>query len=505
MKQALSILLILSLTLICTPSLCESDWHYSNWYEVFVRSYRDSDGDGIGDIQGLIQSLDYIEFMGFNGLWLMPVMPSPSYHKYDVTNYKDIDPEYGTLADMHALIDECHKRGIRIIIDMPLNHTSTRHPWFLSAAEAIQRRNMDSPYISYYNLTENPEPKYIRISGSSWYYEEQFAGGNMPDLNLSNESVYKEIEDIFSFWLNDMGVDGFRLDAVTSYYTSNTKKNVETLSRIKQIAEKIKPGSYLVGEAWTSLTDIAAYYESGIDSFFLFPASQAEGYIARTIRARSPGTSYEKYLHQVYEAIPEGILAPFIGNHDTGRAVGSLQARSAPERAKFAECLVNLIGGAVFTYYGEEIGMVGSGDDPNKRLAMYWNDSDMTLQPPGVTSIEYAYPSVDEQLKDESSLLNYIRKLNHLKIAVPSIAQGKTEILFADSSLCILKKTSEAETSYAAINLSAKQTKEYTLSVPSLSLAGILDASSSVSVCEITDAGANMTLAPYSLIILIQK
>ncbi|MBQ3079703.1 MAG: hypothetical protein IJC48_06885 [Clostridia bacterium] len=505
MKRILTILLIAVFISMPASIAASEEWHYANWYEIFVSSYRDSDGDGIGDLRGVIDSLDYIEDMGYTGIWLMPVMPSPSYHKYDVTDYKNIAPEYGTLEDMKALVNACHERNIRIIIDMPVNHTSTRHPWFLSAAEALQRRNTESPYIEYYNFTEKEGMNKVKVSGTGWYYEEQFAGGNMPDLNLENEKVLQEIEDIFRFWLTDIDADGFRFDAVTSYFTNNTQKNTALLKKLKDMAERIKPGSYIVAEAWTSLTDISAYYESGIDSFFLFPASQAEGYIARTIRARSPGSTYVKYLEQVYEAIPNGIIAPFIGNHDTGRAVGSLQARSSPERAKFAEALVNLMGGATFTYYGEEIGMVGSGEDPNKRLAMYWNDEDMTLQPPGVTSIEYAYPSVDEQIRDENSLLNYCKRLNHIKIAVPSIARGKTEILDSGSSHAVLKRVWEEETSVIVINLSAKNALEYELNTKHLSLYDVLSASGGESYCEVSENGASLSLAPYTFAVLVKK
>ena len=461
MKRFICALLALMLTGTAFAESSVPDDNYRNWYEIFVYSYQDSDGDGIGDIQGLISRLDYVKDMGFNGIWLMPVMPSPSYHKYDVTDYMDIDPMYGTQDDFRELVNECHARDIKIIIDMPLNHSSVMHPWFTQAAEALKMGDTENKYVNYYNFSTEGGMKYIPLEGTDRYYEEQFSGGGMPDLNLDNPDVMAEIRDIFEFWLCDMGVDGFRLDAVTSYYASDTQRNVEKLSEINSIAKEHKPGCYIVGEAWTGLTDIAEYYKSGIDSFFLFPTAQAEGYIARVVRDRTPGKTYAKFAAQVYEAIPDGILAPFIGNHDTGRAVGSLQARSAPERAKFAEGLVNMLGGATFTYYGEEIGMVGSGDDPNKRLAMYWNDGDMTMQPPGATQIEYAYPCADDQLADENSLLNYVKAVNQLKLAVPAIARGKSDFVLADSFECVIKRVWNEQTCYIAINFSASEAMEY--------------------------------------------
>ena len=290
---------------------------------------------------------------------------------------------------------------------------------------------------------------------------------------------------------------------MTCYYAADTAQNVAFLRWLNETAKSLKPGCFLVGEAWLGLTSIAEYYESGIDSFFLFPAAQAEGYIAKIIRARSkPAQQFVKYMEQVEAVMGDHLLAPFIGNHDTGRAVGSLQARSAPERAKFAEALINLMGGATFTYYGEEIGMVGSGDDPNKRLAMYWNDSDMTLQPPGTTNIEYAFPCADDQLADESSLLNYCRALNHLKLKVPSIARGENEFIYSDDDLCVMKRTWNGEESYIAVNFSGKKTHTSELAEDGVTLAGQLDAFSEKASVQLSSAGASITLPPYAVVVL---
>ena len=223
----------------------------ANWYEVFVRSYQDSDGDGLGDLNGLRDRLDYIADMGWRGLWLMPVMPSPSYHKYDVTDYMAVDPEYGTLEDMRALIDAAHARGIRVIVDLPVNHTSTQHPWFTAACEAL-RRGTANPLVGLLQLQPRRRHGYAPWADTGWFYEEQFAGGGMPDLNLDNPDVREEIRGIFDFWLNDVGVDGFRLDAVTSYYTGDTAANVEFLAWLKATCGGAEagqlPGGRVLGE-----------------------------------------------------------------------------------------------------------------------------------------------------------------------------------------------------------------------------------------------------------------
>ncbi|MBR6525003.1 MAG: alpha-amylase [Clostridia bacterium] len=474
-----------------------------NWYEIFVYSYQDSNGDGVGDLVGLYNRLDYIHEMGFNGIWLMPIMPSPSYHKYDVKDYMNVDPAYGTLEDMKKVVDRCHELGIRIIIDMPLNHTSTRHPWFLNAVESLQKRTEDSPYLSYYQFSKEQLPQYVPLNGTKWYYEEQFAGGNMPDLNLENPEVMAEIKKIFAFWLEDVDVDGFRLDAVTSYVASNTNRNISILNQLKWMAEEIKPGSYLVGEAWTGLNNIAAYYESDIDSFFLFPVSQAEGIVVKAMLARSnPAANFKKQMEAVYHAIPDGVLAPFLCNHDTGRAVVALQARQNPARVKFAHGLVNMLGGNTFTYYGDEIGMVGSGEDPNKRLAMYWNDNDMTMQPPGVTKVEYAYPSVEEQMEDEASILNYVKEMNRLKLQYPIIARGENEFVYSDAYVCVMKRTLNGESVYIAVNFSGSKTQQFTLSGETLRICAELEAGEEKASFVSDEQGTAFTLPAYAIVVI---
>lgn len=497
MKRIICLALLLAL-LAATPTLAEVA---PNWYEVFVRSYQDSDGDGLGDLKGLTARLDYIEAMGWCGIWLMPIMPSPSYHKYDVTDYLAIDSEYGTLEDMKALVAACHARDIQLIVDMPINHTSTQHPWFQAACAALRAGDMDVPYVRYYNFRQSAEWGYVPLEGTDWFYEEQFAGGGMPDLNLDNPAVLAEFRAIFDFWLNEVGVDGFRLDAVTSYFTGDAQKNIACLRTIKDMAESLKPGSFLVGECWANLSTIAEYYASGIDSFFLFPASQAEGFIAASLHTRNIGAQrFAKGYQQVLDAIPEGLLTPFLCNHDTGRTVGLVQGRDNPAIAKFAEGALGMLGGAVFTYYGEEIGMVGSGDDPNKRLAMYWSDEDMTQQPPGATRVEYAYPSVDAQLADPDSLLNYVRGVNQARLAFPAISAGKNEFLLAEDSLCLMRRELGEDTCLIAMNFSRQA--EGALPLPEGEIALDLEVGPDAARIETQDGVRTLVLPPYAIAIL---
>ncbi len=449
---------LLCLSLLLFASALAQEGH--NWYEIFVRSYADSNGDGIGDIPGVQEKLDYIRWMGYDGIWLMPVMPSGSYHKYDVLDYENVDPEYGTIADMRALVDACHENGMRIIIDLPINHTGIAHPWFREACAALRAGDTGNPRVEYYHFTREGGQAKVQLTGTDWYYEEQFSGGGMPDLNLQNETVLTELKKIMKFWLCDMDVDGFRLDAVTSYVTGNISANIALLSWIKETSEALKPGSFLVGEAWTGLTEIARYYESGLDGFFLFPAAEAEGYIAKTLRSKKPAETYAGVLKSLKTI--EGVPAPFLCNHDTGRSIGILQARKKPDVAKMAETLLSFLGGNTFTYYGEEIGMVGSGEDPNKRLAMYWNEENRTQQPPGVTDEEYAYPSVAEQKEDADSLLQYCRRLNELKHRFPVISEGQNEVIYAEGTELVMRKVAENGV-FLVINLNRKEEMRYEL------------------------------------------
>ncbi len=507
MKKLISLLLLLCMLVPAAqadsvPSQMLTEPY--NWYEVFVYAYQDSNGDGIGDINGLRQRVDYIADMGYNGIWLMPIMPSPSYHKYDVMDYKAIDPQYGTMDDFRLLVDECHQKGISLIIDLPVNHTSTRHPWFLAAVESIQKRNFDSPYLDYYCFTETPAGnKYVKISGSSWHYEEQFAGGNMPDLNLDSPAVKAEINDIVTFWLTDVGVDGFRLDAVTSFFAADVARNVAFLDELKAMCEAVKPGSFLVGEAWVGLTALAEYAKSDVDSFFLFPSSQAEGFIVKSLLGRSPNAkTYVSGLEKVFEAMPGELLTPFLCNHDTGRTIGLLQARQLPERAKFAEGILNMIPGRTFTYYGEEIGMVGSGDDPNKRLPMYWNDEDMCDLAPGVTKVEYAYPPVDAQLADPNSLLNYCKAVNYAKLATPVISYGENTFLSYDANTVVMKREAEGECCYIAMNFSPKETIAVTIDAQGLVIASDLEVAADAAVLTEAEGLTTVTLPPYAIVIM---
>ena len=431
-------------------SLNVIDDNYRTTYEVFVYSFCDSDGDGIGDIKGLISKLDYINDgddstdtdLGCNEIWLMPVCPSTTYHKYDVTDYCDIDPEYGTIDDYKELIEEAHKRGIRVINDMVMNHTSSQHPWFKEAADYLRGLPQDAepdenecPYVNYYVFSKEGQSGYEKLPGTDWYYEARF-WSEMPDLNLDNEAVQNEFKDIAKFWL-DTGCDGFRMDAVTSYTTNDTEKSTKELSVFVKNVKDIKPDAYIVGEAWANSATYSKFYESGIDSLFDFDFADSEGLVAKCARGK---LSPVKYLQaqidrdELYSSYNENYVnAPFYTNHDMARSAGYYTGKNASKSTKLAGALNLLMSGNAFIYYGEELGMKGSGKDENKRAPMPWTSDEkgdgMCKGPSGMDNAKLPYGSLEEQEKDPDSIYNYYKAAIKLRNKYPAIGRGDVEIL----------------------------------------------------------------------------
>ena len=416
------------------------DDNYRTFYEIFVYSFCDSDGDGIGDLQGVISKLDYLQELGIQGIWFMPIHPSQSYHKYDVRDYYAIDPQYGTMEDFDALMAECQKRDIHVITDLVLNHSGNDHVWFTTACDYLRKlpagtepNAEECKYVDYYYFFREPGTNRHAISGSEWYYEGVFSP-HMPDLNLANEALRADITEIMKFWF-DKGVSGFRLDAAKEFYSGNATKNVEVLNWIQTAATSLKEDAYLVAEVWEGFSQITRYYESGITSLFNFAFGDASGKITQVIRgAGNPATvqTYATALEKADKAYlasnPNYIDAPFLSNHDVGRIAGF--ANRDPLKMKMAAAMNVLMSGSCFIYYGEEIGMPGSGNDPSKRAPMYWNAArnEGTTNPPPECELPEEYPlgSLEEQVNDDNSLYNYYRQIIALRNAMPVISHGRT-------------------------------------------------------------------------------
>ena len=527
--RVLALLLCAALTMGLGACGSDSGWrskevqviddNYRTWYEIFVYSFNDSDGDRIGDLQGVISRLDYISELGFNGIWLMPIMPSPSYHKYDVTDYYGIDPLYGTMEDFDELAAECDRRGIKLIIDLVLNHTSSEHPWFTAACEYLgglkdgeEPSAADCPYYEYYHFVKgNPSsPTYYQVGNTDYYYEGAFSD-RMPDVNFECEALRKEFEGIMSFWLNK-GVGGFRLDAVKHFCGDSTNENVEVLAWVNDYVKQIDPDAYMVGECWDGMNVYTQYYASGIDSFFNFEFADASGVITRTLTYNGETNSaqaYAKALVKIQNAIREnsedGIDAPFYVNHDLNRAAGFL--RYDERKIKMSAALNVLMSGSAFVYYGEEIGMTGSGRDENKRAPMFWSEDSsaagMTSGPSDMEPQENRFAAAEKQMKDKKSIYSFYKDTILLRNQNPEIARGTVARLeeITDQDICAISKTSDGKTIYLIYNLSETERKEVILSREQYGyteIAGYLSADGK----KVTLSGDKITLPSYSVVVL---
>ena len=510
-------------------------------YEVFVYSFYDSNDDGIGDLKGLTLSLDHINDadrysvsdLDCDMLWLMPVFPSPTYHKYDVTDYTSIDPSYGSSEDFDQLIALCHERNIRVILDLPLNHTSSQHPWFREAADYLRSlppgqtpSPEECPYFSYYHFSDTPSDGYVPLEGTSWYYEARF-WSEMPDLNLDTPSVRSEIKALTSFWIGK-GVDGFRLDAVTSYYTDDEQANISFLTWLCDMVRSEDPDAYLVGEAWTSVQTYARYYTSGIDSLFDFSFAGPEGVIAGVARGIAPASRYgqrlmeEEALFASYSS--SALNAPFYTNHDMARSAGYF-TRDDGSRVKLAQALNLLMPGRAFLYYGEELGMKGSGKDENKRAPMYWsedaNSPGMCFGPPEMDEIKMKFPSLQEQEDDPYSILSYVKEAIRMRRDHPLIAAGRTRMIDAlsDKQICTLLRYADGfdpallvintspESQIIDLSAGGEETQGFTQLSAQLhtaqSPAFLMTSPEGDSSC--TDPQVRLTLPPFGIALLTQS
>ena len=434
------------------------DDNYRNYYEVFVYSFCDSDGDGIGDLKGVESKLDYIAELGCNGIWLMPVMPSTTYHKYDVTDYKDIDPEYGSIEDFESLIEEAHKRHINVIIDMVINHTSSSHPWFIEATEYLKGLSAtEAPdpaackYVNYYHFSkEKIDNTWYEMPGTDYYYEGSF-WSEMPDLDLSNEDLRAELEDTASFWIGK-GVDGFRMDAPLHYEETDTAFNTQTLKWLYNYCKGLDPDFYMVSEVWSSEQTIEDYYASGTPSMFDFAFAQAEGDIIKAARGKEKASKFVQSMLE-YEAArrtvnPDYINAPFITNHDMPRVSNALNGKK--DDMKMAAAILLSMPGSPFIYYGEEIGMSSKGTkDENKRLPMLWSSTDTAGMCTGPADadkdvVQKCEP-VDSQITDPDSLYNVYKKGLSIRNEFPEIARGEGEMIelpgVGDKDIAMVKRT----------------------------------------------------------------
>lgn len=502
------------------------DDNYRTYYEVFVYSFYDSDGDGVGDLKGLTQMLDYINDgnpetttdLGCNGIWLMPIMPSTTYHKYDVVDYYGIDPEYGTMDDFKAFVSECDKRDIRVMIDLVMNHSSSKHEWFKTACDYLrslpageQPDVTECPYVDYYHFVTEGKSGYTKVAGTDWYYESQF-WSEMPDINLGSEAVRAEFESIVDYWL-ELGVTGFRLDAAKEFYSGNDEKNIEVLTWFNNMVKAKNEDAHIVAEAWNSLASYSKYYQSGV-SCFNFGFADNSGTIATAVK-QGNGNMYANKLLAAQEALaennPDYIDSPFYTNHDMGRSTGYYVGENSERQVKMAQALNLLMSGSAFLYYGEELGMKGAGKDENKRAPMYWsmdaNAPGMCAGPKAMDDVKMKFESFAEQNVDGNSVYHFVKQTILLRNQFKALSHGVAEreeglMSNENNSICALKKTYEEESVLLIYNLGTESvtvdTANVTLMEKNLEVGGVLLTGAE----DIVVNGTQITLPPYSVVVL---
>ena len=437
-----------------TPSakvnLPDGWWRDAVFYEIFVRSFADASsgplaGDGIGDFQGLIEHLDYLNdgrgaagtSLGVTAVWLMPIQPSPSYHGYDVTDYFGVNREFGDLELCKRFVREAHQRGIRVIIDLVLNHASSEHPLFRMALNAragaaeMEARKM----FRFAELPENIvgpwDQRAWHRAGDVFYYG--VFSPQMPDWNFREPAVTEHHRRVAAFWLKEIGVDGFRLDAVryfveTGEELQDTEETKQWLREFTAYCHQVKPGSFVVGEDTARSREIARVIRGGsLDSAFEFDLSRA---IYESIREETPGILMQALWQLDGMYAGDAPWSTFLTNHDQERVRTQLGDRE--DLARFAAKLAFTLPGVPFFYYGDELGLRGAKPDPDLRTPMPWTGDapNAGFTAPNVKAWEapksdFVHVNVATETKDPTSMLSLYRKLIRLNQGSRALRHGK--------------------------------------------------------------------------------
>jgi alpha-amylase len=487
------------------PSAAPATGHWWNdrvFYEVFVRSFRDANGDGIGDLRGLTEKLDYLNDgdattttdLGVTGLWLMPVAQAASYHGYDVTDYRAIEKDYGTSADFQRLVEEAHKRGIAVIVDLVLNHTSSQHPWFRDAITP------GSAHDDWY-VWSPTDPGYAGPSGQAvwhkagnrWYYG--VFSDAMPDLNLRNPKVTAELTDVARYWLNDLGVDGFRLDAAQHLIEEGQKQlsTPSTLAWLRDFHAAVradKADALLVGEVFAGASIAGRYVPDSTDLTFDFDLA---GATVAALQSRQPA-SLVSAIDETNGSWPAGQEATFLTNHDQERVMSQLNGDVAA--ARLAAFMLLTQPGVPFVYYGEEIGMRGSKPDERIRTPMQWSADApgggfSSAAPWEALQDDWRTVNVAAETGAPDSLLSTYRSLIRLRAAQPALRDGTTNTLKGTGGVAGWLRSDANGTLLAMVNVTDQPVSDYELSLAAGPLCGRV--TGRVVAAVNADAGAPIT------------
>lgn len=495
-------------------------WKSSVIYQIYPRSFKDSNQDGIGDLQGIIQKLDYLKELGIEAIWLSPVCKSPQDDNgYDISDYQDIDPMFGSMKDMEELIQEGKKRGIRIILDLVLNHSSDEHPWFVEA-----KKSVDNPYHGYYVWRDGVEglpPNDMRAAfgGSAWewvpelkqYYFHQFSP-KQPDLNWDNEKVREEIYEMIQWWM-DKGIGGFRLDVIDQIAKEPDLKITANGPKLHDYIKELSKNTFqkadlvTVGEAWGADIERAKLYSnpdgsefSMVFQFEHIVLDQQEGKEKWDleeldfIKLKRILTKWQKNLYG------SGWNSLFWNNHDLPRIVSRWgnDKEYRVESAKMLASILHGMQGTPYIYQGEELGMTNvnwedidsyqdietlniykerlekgyskkdimksihaKGRD-NARTPMQWSSEKNGGFSDGIPwiKINENYHSIhaEDQLRDPNSIFHYYRQLIQIRKDYPIIVNGEFELLLEeDKDLFCYTRKGEGEVLLVIANFHGKE------------------------------------------------
>ncbi|HFU4451601.1 TPA: alpha-glucosidase [Streptococcus suis] len=511
------------------PEIQKTDWwKKSVIYQIYPRSFQDSNGDGVGDIRGIISRLDYLHELGIDAIWLSPVYQSPmDDNGYDISDYQGIAPEFGTMEDMEELIAEGHKRNIKIIMDLVLNHTSDEHFWFQEAL-----KGPDNPYYDYYVWADEPNELRSTFSGSAWeyvphlnkYYLHQFSV-KQPDLNWKNPALKQEIWDMINFWI-EKGVGGFRLDVIDLIGKEPEKlitADGPTLHPLIQELNEKTFGAYdlvTVGETWSANPENAQLYShpdrkefSMIFQFEHVGLDQQEGKEKWDLAPLDPARLHKVLSKWQTELVGKGWNSLFWNNHDLPRAI----SRFGDDRPAFRELsgkmlaiYLHFMSGTPYIYQGEEIGMINTpitdisqADDietrrmyaeriengftkeelitsinakgrDNARRPMQWTAEEGAGFSTGQAWLALGDTvkdiNVEKVLADKQSLFYTYQKLIALRKEYPCMSEGKYEVMETGNSLVMAyRKYDEQDDFIILVNFTSEE-QAYELSLEDYSV-----------------------------------
>ena len=497
-------------------------------YQLLVYSFCDSDGDGIGDFNGIASKLDYLKDLGVSAIWLSPSNVSTSYHGYDVEDYDNVNPVYGTEQDFKNLLDKSHEKGIRVYMDFVLNHSSRNHPWFLDA-----KKSEDSMYRDWYIFSSDPsadikagkipmidkngynsgEWTSVTTSGKKYYYH-SFFGSYMPDINYGSADDCEDSEPFKALtasadkWIN-MGVDGFRLDAIKHIYHNATSDENPTFLRkfydhcnATYKAAGHSDNIYMIGEHFSEASEVAPYYK-GLPAYFEFSfwwrliecinSGNASNFVA-TLQ------SYQK-LYAQYR--PDWIAASKLTNHDEDRA-GELLRRN-PQTMKLAAAVLLTAGRNPYIYQGEELGYWGSKSkgDAYVRTPMKWTPNGALADKMLSGQVDYSMLtpsiSVETQKGDASSILNLYKTFGKARKDYLALSEGDLGYCpetAGNSSVSAWFRTAGGQKVLVVHNFSGGSVN---INFTSSSLENLIVSNGSVTV-----SGSKLTLGSYSSAVFLQ-